>query len=910
MTGMTNVSGESSSIVAASLSTTNIEITDYGSLGYIDGVVTNAKAGSLTTRTGGATITTGGKAIVTTANVTENLLMQSGSSLTVLGNGSTATAPDVGGNITVSVSTVDTVSAYTDGNLTVETGSKWTGDGTVNVMGDATIRGSGTTFYAAKLWADYISVEGGAQVGSVGNEVAIYTFNRSEKTTTGSVSVKGDDGNGSDSKLYASTANINGTLSVTGGGDFSSTGNTWVTGSTLISGEDSSVVSTALSTTTIVIEAGASLGYVNGDTDQISAGTLTTGSGGAIVKGSSVAVTITNIATELAVTEGSSFTALGNAAGTDAVTTGTNLRVDDSSMNVASAKVNGTLTVENDANYASTGTTNVMGTAHIRGSGTTFTGEALWADYVDVYGGAQVGSEDDGVEIVTYLRSDDANSGNLRVYSGDGETDSKVYATSATIAGDLTVTAGADFASSGETKVTGRTDIDGSTSSVVAEGGVTTGDLQITNGASLGLADGETSKAGALTATGSVAVSSDATAVVTTADIETKLSVSAGGSFTSTRLEAESIAVTGAGSSVLATAGATTGSISVTGTGTAAFSSLALTDGDASVISSGLVYVGDTTSTTLAEVQESLGSSVAAVLYIDDVAEDSTFSAGDGITVGAAGTAAAAGQITVGSGGTVVVGDGALSESDNTYTIRVTGDIVAESGGLIDLTSVGKIDTATVIEVAEGSLSAADPASILTGSTLYAASVAEDGTITFGLSSSGTSSLTEYLSDSLASAISAQLNGGGASASDATGAGCIVGMLESGSSSEDMGRAIESVARIGAQSGVFQSSVATVGIITGMTESRLGFNTAAASPAVVRLNGSSQAFSLAGAFADASITMTDTQAPAPAAGAFADDSTVAWVSHVYSKTKSDGFGAGHFSTGVDAQFYGVALGVD
>ncbi|MDO5531506.1 hypothetical protein [Sutterella sp.] len=867
VTSSVSLQGTGSSVDAGRMSAASVAVSDGAAFGSED------SSGSLTTTSGGLSVTNA-SAYFTSVDLKTELIVQSGAAYeadkTVVSGLSTIR----GENTTVNTGSLETgalwvsagakVGNETAGSLTVTNGS------TGNVVVDGS--GSSVTVTQADI-TNKLTVSAGAAFTATADSGS----SPSLKTGT-DVKVTGEG-----SSVNADSATIGGELEVSNSGAFTSTGTTAVTGATTVTGSDSQISSNDLTTVKLNVGAGGSLA-ATGTTDVDG---LTT------INGSGSTVTGDLETGNLWMYDGGQ---LGSTTSKSTLkTTSGNVSIYDegTAINVSSADISGNLTVSGSAAYVSSDVTKTSGDVTVTGSGTIEAGSAEIGNDLKVNGSGSFTSTE------TTSVGNDLNVSSGGSFSGGGTTS---VTGAASVSGEgssvnaadlsaetLTVSSDATYSATGTTTVSGLTTVNGAS---LGSAALTTGALWVHDAGTVGSAENAVEIKVDSTSGGSgniVLEDADTAVYASSAEIAEKLQVVDGASFTST-------------------SGTSAGYLTVAG-GSASFASLELTSStEVSTIRNGIVYVGSGAA-TLEDIQSSLGSDVTSALYLDDI-EDS-FDAGAGITVGTV-TSSEADTITVGTGGAIVVGDGAVSAVDNTYTIKVTSDIAAE-GGVIDLSGIGKIDSSTVINLAEGELQVTDLSSIITGNTLYAATSNADGTITFGLSGTGTASLTEYLSASLASAISAQLNGGGASASDATGAGWIAGLLESSSSgaltSEDTGRAIESVARIGAQSGAYQASVMTVGLITGMTESRLGFNTAAGSPAVVRLNGPAQAFTLANAFADASTTMTDTQAPA-APAAFADDSTVAWVSPVYSKTKSDGFGAGRFTTGVDAQFYGVALGVD
>ncbi|MDO5532930.1 autotransporter outer membrane beta-barrel domain-containing protein [Sutterella sp.] len=285
-----------------------------------------------------------------------------------------------------------------------------------------------------------------------------------------------------------------------------------------------------------------------------------------------------------------------------------------------------------------------------------------------------------------------------------------------------------------------------------------------------------------------------------------------------------------------------------------------------------------------------------------------------------------ANTLTIASDGAMILtstalGTGTSDESGKTtYTSPITSNVVND--GTVMFKGM-KLATNTEIVLTSGTLTGSG--TYLSGNILYEA-VVEEGSnkITFGLSSTGVAALQSGLESGLSDMITQQAANGGFDSTRTDGQGYLARILESTVTNADgsvnteataaaISQKITSAASSAAKSGAFETSTLSVGMITGFTESRLGFNTAAGAPATVRLTGMSHAFSLEGAYADVGgfTTMTDSQMPVSSSlSTFADDATIAWVSPVYTKTKSDGFGAGNFTTGVDADLYGVALGVD
>ncbi|MDO5532324.1 autotransporter outer membrane beta-barrel domain-containing protein [Sutterella sp.] len=580
---------------------------------------------------------------------------------------------------------------------------------------------------------------------------------------------------------------------------------------------------------------------------------------------------------------------------------------------------------------------------------------------VVVNGSARIGSTDDAETGSSfYAESATVSGGDLSVFNGSTFT----TADFATVTGSATVDE-STLSVGGLLSVTGDTVIGtGSTASV---GDASLSTLVVSGGSSFTAAAVEGGASGSLSTTGKVTVTGTNGAEenpvaskisVASAAIGTDLDVLDGAQFTSSDtldVSSGTATVSGAGSYLASTGAATLGALNISGgtaseedpdadvSATARFGSLSLSNASA-IGTNALVYVGtaEDESLTFETVQQNIiasslaqqssikdkeASDFTSILYIDTEQFTS-----NGITVGTSEASAATGSILVGSDGAVIMGanafsvdaDASAAAGKTIYTTGITNSLTLDAGGVLDLSQMN-VNSGTAVSLTIDWVDGMDLTSILTGNVLYEATAYDTSSkqISFGFSAVGQAMLSDKLSQSLSSAIINQSNLTGLSTTSNDGAGFVARALQTAANlvttgsdaeiaaaSEAAGRMLESAARMGAQTGAFETSTMTVNMITGFTESRLGFNTAAGSPATVRLNGSSTAFSLAGAFADASTTMTDTQAPVAPDNAYADQGTVAWVTPVYSKTKTDGFDAGAFTTGVDAEMYGVAVGVD
>ncbi|MDO5532237.1 ESPR-type extended signal peptide-containing protein [Sutterella sp.] len=894
-----NLDGFDMSVTSGSSVEVGTGTTSLSSLTVDDSVFVSSGSGTVTVE-GATTLTTGAEYYAAGTTKTVGLTVSGGSlfGIDASGNGTggtlissgkvlvtgTGTDGDTGGT---QASTLYANNASITGDLEVSDGAKYeTAEGTdvtgsitvsdasaeiggvfsggATTLTNATLSVAGDNAYLASVSATSASTFGASGNVAVSGAVTLdgeSSWFADGSTTLGELVVKGD-------STFGCELDENGDYVTTEGAGSIITKQNTIT--------DADGNASVTSGDVIIGESGESAGYVHTATASI-AGSLTVQTGSELVSEEDIAVSgsITVSGSEVTAARhlagGATQVTSGSVTVTDGYTTLDSLTLSDGDFASLSTK---TVTID--------GETALTDAASYYAAGTSKLGDLV------VEGGSSFGYSQDESSAATGGAL--ITTGSVTV-SGSGTNDagetvaSKLFASAATISGadGLTVADGAQYETAGKTDVLeGLTTVTGSGSVMKAGGTSTLAGLTVSGGTS---SSGEET-----TATGAAAY----------------------------------------------------------------FESLTLTDA-ATVSENALLYVGDLSATTLPTVASLQTGTLADSLSVSDNANadnasayssvlylNTSFTAPDaGVSVSSDGSAAAAAnEIAVGTGGALVLGASAFTTvaEDGTvtavtdeatgkkvYTADITGDVSVASGGVVDLSSLS-ITSASAVKLTSGTISYEDVTSILTGSILWAAQAAEGSTdtITFGLSSTGSQILTGNLSASLAGAITAQAEGDGF---DETTSPFIMGILESAAAgvtsgdpaaiaaaSRTAGQAIESAARLASQSGVFQSSVMAMNMITGFTESRLGFSTAAGSPAAVRLTGSSQAFSLAGAFADAAshTTMTDSQAPAAAdtGSAFSGSETVAWVTPVWSRTKSDGFDAAAFSTGIDAKMHGVALGVD
>ncbi|MDO5531817.1 autotransporter domain-containing protein, partial [Sutterella sp.] len=648
------------------------------------------------------------------------------------------------------------------------------------------------------------------------------------------------------------------------------------------------------------------------------------------------------IANGITVSSGSATVSGTLSGGATSVTSGS-LTVAGTTTNLKSLELtSGTFT----ASFGS-GTVTVSGAISLSNNSTYLASGSTSADSLSVLSGSQFTTSGD----LTVSSGITVNSGSATVGGKLSGGETSVTSGTLTVAGATTLAsltlADGDFTSTAaETAtVSGALELD-SGSTWAAAGTTNVGNLTVSGGSTFGIAADGTSGA-ALASTGAVLVAglaTDGTAsklFATAADLKSTLTVSSGASAEiSGELDVAGLTtVSGSGSQLVSTGTASLAGLAIAGgAGTAAayFTSLTLTAAS-TVGTNALLYIGSGSGMTLADAQSTLTSSLAAsgvsgsgtdytsILVLDTLSE--TFSASGGLTIGSADAAAAEDAILVGTGGAVIVNAGAVSVSTDgsttTWTVNVSSDLSTE-GGVIDISSIGTVTADTVLRLTGDGKFTGDSITILTGSTLLTANApAEDGSVTFTLSTSGSSFITDYLSDELGRLIADEYAAGRITAETNDGAGWIGTLIENAATaiqagrstadvSREFGRAVESAARLTALSGTFEASMATVGMLTGMTDARLGFSAAGGYPASRRIGGPDASFP-GFTFADASdySTMTDAPAPAPAQpNAFAGEGTVVWAAPVWSKSRSDGFGAGPFTRGLDADFTGIALGVD
>lgn len=644
----------------------------------------------------------------------------------------------------------------------------------------------------------------------------------------------------------------------------------------------------------------------------------------------------------------------------------------------------GSLTLKDQSRFNTEAGTTVSGTADLSGGSKFWVAGSQTVNLGDlkVTGGSTFGYDKDNAPVDAVLKTTKAGTatGSVTVSGQDASGNvSKVYASSADIAGDLTLSDKAEASFKNKLEVAGKVDM--STGSILTAKSAEIGGSLVIDASSFEVAGAVTGKPATVGAAasalspvtvknngsfksgsanlGTVTLGNDAPAdkttntlvfgkgdgTDTTTSIDTLIVASGTGDITfngkgtgvsnvvknlnvaadaEANVKGESVKygnvrvngtlhASGATFGANATSGNVLNVVGTAATSTAAakpahayFDSLDLSGADgASTVTNGLLSVGMTSAggawPTLSDMADMIAQERAknpaasavtsvkpatSVLYVNSALKAP---ASGSLTVGT-GAAGVANTITIHPDGGMVMGNGAFDFSAGTpapggktlYKSKVSGNIV--NNGTVMLQNV-KYSAKTLLQLTDAGHATSGSGIYLSGNFLYTATFDPAGYLSFGLSDEGTASLKGSLSDSLAQAILNQVNGEGFDSTAKNGAGWIGGVIESATSTyagdtvaigHAVGQAVESVARFGNQAGVFQSVVMVKDASTSAIEERLGFAGASASK----------------------IGVQET------------DGRALWVTPLYAKMKSDGYEAGFFKNGADADLYGVTMGLD